>query len=119
MTTKTTNTALVAAFAALAFTSTAQAQTVTSHREVNISGYDLNDAQGLKKVHQRIHSAARTVCEMREHDGLGSAMLKRQCYEKAVQIAQAQVQARIAALNSKNSPAVAFDSTIKIGGAKR
>ncbi|MFM5932043.1 MAG: UrcA family protein [Novosphingobium sp.] len=120
MTIKTNTIALAAAaLAALAFSSTAHAQAETSQREVNLSGYDLNNPEGLKKVHQRIHSAARSVCEMRESDGLGNSMLKRQCYEKAVTIAQAQVQARIAALNSKNTPAVALDSTIKIGGAKR
>lgn len=119
MNTKSTKIALAAAaLTALAFTSTVQANE-TAEREISLHGYDLGNPGHVGKIKQRIHSAARTICELREFDDLTNRMAKRNCYEKAVFVAEAKVDARVAAWNSKNGTSVALDDPIKIVGEKR
>ncbi|MCW1402338.1 UrcA family protein [Novosphingobium sp. MW5] len=119
MNTKTTQIALVAAaLTTLGFATTVQA-TETSSREISLYGYDLGNPAHVKKIEQRIESAARSVCEMGDNEGLAARVEKQKCFNHAVLVARASVDAQVAAWNAKDGTSVALDTPVKIVGAKR
>lgn len=96
-----TKTIATLSIAISAMAGAAQAQDIPS-REVNIAGYDLTTPSGVAKARQGIRMAAREVCGLNEFEGLGARQSKQACFKHAMDVATAQIDARVAlATNSK------------------
>ena len=89
---------IVAAFCA-AFAAGAQAAEVTPVH-VKYADLNLNDAGGAKVLYQRIRQAAEQVCAVPDANELAFLVLKRNCMEKTIAAAVAQVN--VPTLNALN-----------------
>lgn len=97
-----TKTIVTLSIAISAMTGAAQAQDIPS-RAVNIAGYDLTTPSGVAKARQGARIAARSVCGLDEYEGLGSRQDKQACFRHAMEVASAQIDARVA-LATSNKP---------------
>lgn len=97
-----TKTIATLSIAISAMAGAAQAQDVPT-RNVYVGNYDLTTAAGVAKARQSIRMAARSVCGLNEHEGLSAAKAKQTCFRHAMEVASAQIDAKVAIATSQKA----------------
>lgn len=98
------------ALSTLAMGTTVRADEAAPQIEVKMHGYDLGSPRDVADIKSQINRAARNVCGLNNHEGLGNRTLKMGCFRKAVTQANAKVDAQVALVGTKETSSVALDT---------